>query len=820
MDTTLSQAQDHLKSGAFQQAEHLFNRILDERPEEAEALHGLALVVGQQGDREKACELLSRAIDINPDDAKYHSNYSIFSRLDNKLDEAISASARAIVLAPENPTYWSNRGNVLAQAGRLVDAQSSFEKAVTLKPDYADAHFNLANLLKDTGRLDRAAEAYKTVVALAPEFFLAYTNLGETHFQLAQNDEAIAAFERALDLNKEHVPSYLGLGKSLHRLQKFEEACRVFDQACSQAPQNAIAHLFRGRTLLDLKRFVEAATALRRSVALSPSREGNLQLGIALSHLGQVKDALAALDKALEFDPNLILALFHKTNLLRKAGRLDEALSVVMHALDVRPEQAELWNSLGNIAKTKWHLHSARDAFEKALSLDPNLAPAVNNLGGIYKGLAEFEKARECHDRSVEMAPQNLDFIGNLLFTANYDPNLSEVELANLHFRLAAQLEQGAVPKTNHPNSKEPDRRLKIGLVSGDFGRHPTGYFLEGVLRYADAKAVSYICYSNRLKEDEITARLKGYSNGWRQISGLTTAELCALIEKDEIDVLLDLSGYTAYTRLDAFVHKPAPVQMTWVGSCHTTGLSTMDYILLDPYYIKPEDEYVFSEKIIRLPDIRWIYRLRDHLPDVAMPPSLTNGHITFGSFNNLTKVNDDVIKLWARVLQAVPTAKLMVSWRSLGEERERARIRERFAKSGISPDRLTLTRGNENGRTVFDEYSDIDIALDAFPFSGCITTCEALSMGVPIVTLPGPRPCSRQTLGFLKAIGRDEWVADSDDDYVAIAQRLSGNFDELAAMRIAQREHILASPMCDAPRFAKHFENAFRQGWTEWCTS
>ncbi len=820
MHMALSRANDRLKSGAFQEAEQLFKRILDEHPNEAEALHGLAITEGKRGNSERALELIESALAIDPENPKYLSNFSVFARFSNKLDKALTASGKAIALAPRNAGFWNTRGNVLAQAGRLTDAVTAFEKAVALNPSYVEAYYNLGNLQKDRKDLERAAEAYNAAICLSPGFFDAALNLGEVLYALRRYPQALSAFDGAVTRQPEHLGALLGLGKSLYQLGRRQEALDVFDAATKVAPENPKALLFKGRTLLDLERPLEAADHLSRAVELDPNRESYLQKGIALTQLGRVDDALKSLDAALEIQPDLVLALFHKTNLLRKSGRLDEALATVMKAIEIRPEQAELWNSLGNVAKVSWRLHGARDAFKRALELDPSLDSAVNNLAGTYKGLAEFEKARRYYDQSLELAPKNLNFIGNLLFCANYDPHVSEDELAALHREMAERLEDGVVPKSDFANDRTPTRCLRIGLVSGDLGRHPTGYFLEGVLRHARRAEVTYICYSNRVKEDDVTARLRGYADGWRPIHGLSTQDLCDLVAKDEIDILIDLSGYTADTRLDCFAHRPAPVQMTWLGSCHTTGMSTMDYIIMDPHYVRSGDEHLFTEEFIRLPDIRWVYKLRDHLPEVAPPPVLRNGHITFGSFNNLTKVNEAVITLWAQVLKAVPDAKMTVSWRSLGEAKERERIADRFHQYGIDTDRLLLTPGKQNGNTVFDDYGDVDIALDAFPFSGCITTCEALSMGVPIVTLPGVRPASRQTYGFLKAIGRDAWCAESSDAFVAIAAKLASDPDDLAAMRRDQRQRMLASPMCDAARFAGHLEAAFRDAWIKWCNS
>ncbi len=820
MDIALGQAQDRLKSGAFKEAEQLFKNILDDHPQDAEALHGLGLAAGQQGQTERAVDLIKSAIEVDPDQAKFYGNLSVFARSLNRVNEALEASGKAIALAPDNAVYWNNRGNALAQAGRIADAIASFEKATSLNPSYSEAYFNLGNALKDSEKLADAVTAYQSAVTHSPKFWMAFSHLGECLYSLKQGDDALAAYEKAHQLNPQHLPTMVGLGKSFHRLNRFDEALSVFEQVVALVPDHDAGQLCRGRCLIDLKRYPEAKEVLTLAVKLLPSDESYVQLGIACAFLGHKQEALHAFNKSLDLNPKLLLAYFHKSNLLRKAGRLDEALDAVMKAIEIKPDLAELWNSLGNVAKVKWQLHAARDAFEKALELDPNLDAAVNNLAGIYKGLAVFKRARDLYDQSLQLSPKNLNFTGNLLFCANYDPDVSEEDLADLHRQMAAQLQEGIVPKTAHTNEKDPDKRLRIGLVSGDFGRHPTGYFLEGVLRYADPKEVAYYCYSNRHKEDELTARLKGYADAWRPIHGLSADDMCALIEKDEIDILIDLSGYTAETRLDCFAQRPAPIQMTWLGSCHTTGMSTIDYIILDPHYVRPGDEDLFTEEFIRLPDIRWVYKLRDNLPDTAPPPALKNGHITFGSFNNLTKVNDDVIELWAAVLNAVPDAKMILSWRSLAETREQDRIARRFADYGVPADRLILTHGHVDGRSVLEEYDTVDIALDTFPFSGCITTCEALSMGVPIVALPGRRPSSRQTYGFLKAIGRDEWIASSRQEFVNIAAKLASDPQKLADMRAAQRERVVASPMCDAKKFCGHLEAAFRDAWVKWCNS
>jgi len=367
------------------------------------------------------------------------------------------------------------------------------------------------------------------------------------------------------------------------------------------------------------------------------------------------------------------------------------------------------------------------------------------------------------------------------------------------------------------PRDPRPDRRLRIGYVSGDLRFHPVGYFLDKVFAAHDASAVEIYCYANTVTSDAITDRLRAASHQWRVIAGLPDEAVVAQIRDDGIDILIDLAGHTDMNRLLMFALRPAPVQVSWLGYFGTAGLGAIDYTLMDKASVPPGDERWFREAIARLPYGRFCYQPHAEAPEPAAPPVCRRGYVMFGSFNNIAKIGPDVVQLWARVLDAVPRSRLLLKWTSLGEARARHRLVEAFAAAGIAEDRLEL-RGKSPHREMLGEYGDMDLALDPFPFGGGITSCDALWMGVPVLTLPGDRPASRQTLGFLQSLGLDDLVAASPDDYVAKAAQWAGDADRLAELRRTLRPRMAAAPLCDGPLFTRALEAALREMWRRCC--
>ncbi len=402
---------------------------------------------------------------------------------------------------------------------------------------------------------------------------------------------------------------------------------------------------------------------------------------------------------------------------------------------------------------------------------------------------------------------------GNLLLDSQYDPQMSDEDLT----RQAAAWGRDQVRRVPahplKPRNRDAERVLKIGYVSADLYRHPVGWLGGGPIMGHDRGHVHVTLYANQTCADPLTESLRQSADVWTPVMGMDDPTLADRIAADGIDILVDLSGHTSGNRLGAFARRPAPVQASWLGYFATTGLPTIDYVLLDDCHVADGCEAHFVEEVVRLPGCRFCYTPDPDMLGISADANLSDRPITFGSFNNAAKLNDPVIALWAEVLKATPESQLLLKWRSFADPGLQARIRETFAGHGIARDRITF-EGLTDHPHMLNRYRDIDVALDPFPFTGGLTTCEALFMGVPVVTLPGRRCVSRQSHSILTAVGHPEWSAATPGEYVAAASRLAGQARQDPSRRSALRESVLASPLCDPRAFAEKLEQFYRRAW------
>jgi len=350
--------------------------------------------------------------------------------------------------------------------------------------------------------------------------------------------------------------------------------------------------------------------------------------------------------------------------------------------------------------------------------------------------------------------------------------------------------------------------------VSGDMRTHSVGHFLEGVLSHIDPARIELIAYPTNPDEDELTARIRPFFSVWKPLVGLNDGDAARLIHSDGVHVLVDVSGFTAHNRLPVFAWKPAPVQVTWLGLPNTTGMKEMDYVLGDLQATPPENEHHFSEAVWRMPDSYVCFSAPPYPIEVAPLPALSTGYVTFGSFNNLTKMNDAVVELWARILLAVPNSRLYLKTNQLSNAVINEQTLRRFGSHGIAPERLLLRGKLGSIADHLAEYNKVDVALDTFPYPGVTTSVEALWMGVPVLTLHGDRFLSLTAKSVAHHAGLPDWVAIDKDEYVAKAVSFTSNLESLAALRASLRQQVLASPLFDAPRFARNFEDAL---WGMW---
>ena len=581
-------------------------------------------------------------------------------------------------------------------------------------------------------------------------------------------------------------------------------------------PDRVEAHHNLGLVLRAQGRLEEAAAAFERALVLRPSLvPAHVSLGQVRQALGDLAGAATSLQHALALAPGHAIGHYNLGVILTRLGRVDEATQAYRRAVALQPDFADAHTNLANILQDQSRLEEAEAAYRRVVALAPdspearmNLAKALNDQGRLVEALSEFESV-------TRLQPDNAEARHAWLCGLSYRSDVSAEALLAEHQRWGR--ENDRQPPPDHLNDRNPERRLRVGYVSGDFHHHPVGFFLEPVLAAHDHARLEVFCYSNGERADDVTRRLRQSADHWRAIAGVADAVVAAQIREDQIDILVDLSGHTPGNRLSLFAGRPAPLQASWLGYAATTGLAGMDYLVMDRATAPVGAEAWCSEALVRLPHSRFCYGPPKDVPPPPAPSSSVRGAVTFGSFNNLAKIGPEAAGLWAEVLGAVPGSRLVLKWQSLGDAGVRRRMCELFAAAG-APDGALELRGFSPHAQMLAEYGDIDVALDPFPFCGGLTSCEALWMGVPVVTLPGDRFASRQTLGFLRNVGLDDLAADSPEDYVAIAAALAADVARRRELRATLRSTMAASLLCDAAVFTPTLEAAYRTMWRRRC--
>jgi predicted O-linked N-acetylglucosamine transferase (SPINDLY family) len=567
-------------------------------------------------------------------------------------------------------------------------------------------------------------------------------------------------------------------------------------------------------------RLAEAETLYRQVLQAQPDNSDALHLlGLIAHHIGRHEVAVEMIGKAIAINPSV--AAFHNNigEAYRAQLKLEEATVHYLQALSLKPDFAEACNNLGTVYQRQGRLEEAAAYYRQALKCSPGFALAYNNLGALLCYQGNQEEAAACFRQALAISPDNAGCHSNLLYAlCHYTDDAAMIaqecrQWNELHARPLARLMR------SHPNDRSTKRRLRVGYVSADFCNHPIGFWMEPLLAFHQRAEFEVVGYYDGGRIDETTRRLQPSFDVWHGIVGLSDDAVAELIRNDRIDILVDLSGHVGGNRLLVFARKPAPVQVTYLGSLTTTSLTAMDYRLTDRF-LSPENSPEWSsETLIRLPACFACYHPPRGIPDVAPLPSAKTKHVTFASFNNLAKVTQKMAVLWADILHAVPESRLVLKDRALVDMKRRDRLCELFNSHGIDERRLDLLPA-----TLFpahlEEYGRVDIALDPFPYNGCYTSCEALWMGVPLVTLAGSMTYSRYGVSLLSNLDLGQLIAATPEEYVTIAVKLAKNSQELAGLRTELRARMAASPLCDAKLLAHAIEEAYRDMWRRWCRS
>ena len=661
---------------------------------------------------------------------------------------------------------------------------------------------------------------YDTKAGLSPRAEIdSALRLAWEHHRAGRAPEAEAGYRWVLEREPENADALNLFGVLALQMGQLEIAEELIADAIASNPGEAQYHVNLGVVYRQMGKLPEAIECYRQALLLRGDlAEAHTNLGAALLDQGALVEARESLERAVALAPESVEALVNLGNLLRATGAPRESIALYRRALQIAPGAAEAHNNLGSALKALGSLDEAVASFEQAIALRPRYVEAHTNLGGALRDRGQPDRAVECFEKALSLDPRFEPAHAAWANVLLYWPSLAERAAAEhqrwerLHAR---PLYDAVLP---HGNVADPGRRLKVGYVSNDFRRHATAYFIEPVLASHDSQRFEVICYDNHGNPDAVTQRLMGSCAGWRNVAGLSDEALADLVRRDGVDILVDLGGHTARSRLLVFARKPAPVQATWIGYPYTTALQTMDYWIGDAVVADPEKMHQpHSEELVRLQDFFMCFRPDPDSPAVNDLPALETGHVTFGSFNAFLKVNPEVIALWARLLRETPDSRLVMV--TVPEGWAQREVLARFSRHGIAAERIELAPRLSH-EDFLALHHRVDVALDPFPYNGTTTSLHGLWMGVPIVTLEGETFAARVGASLLHNLGLPEFIAATPEEYVSIARRAAADLPRLRQLRMELRQRMAASPLVDAAGFTAHLEHAYRAMWEKYCGS
>lgn len=775
------------RAGNLHQAETLYRAVLDVAPEHGEANFHLGLLAIARGQPEAGLEHFSNA--LQQDQAEKHwLGYLGALYLSDQRDAswellALGRQHGLSATVADALSSWLER-----PAGSMADLHPLIKSALSVESGSPSP----ANPLSEDDGVDALLQSfsqgrYGDTEILARKLTLAYPTrgffwkvLGAALWQQGRAQAALEPMLKSVELMPDDQEALCNLGAALDEAGHPEEAEALYRRVLAMNPEHADALNNLGDSLRQRHRLDEARQLLQRAIRVRPMfPEAHNNLGC----------------------------------LLRQEGDLSGARHHMEEALRLRPPYPDALINLSNVQQDEGHFLAAEQSLRQALAINANIPVALNNLGNLLNILGRGDEADPLFSKALALKPDYFDAYSNLLFNLNYGERGTPRDRLEKARQFGRQATLSAGDPYEARNVDVQPGKLRIGLVSGDLCNHPVGFFLAGVLESLGAAPVEIVAYPTRNREDDLSRRIRHCCTHWHPIAGLDDRTAASLIHRDGIHILLDLSGHTAYNRLPLFARRPAPVQASWLGYFATTGLPQMDYILADQIGVPPEQQGDFSETIQYLPETRLCFTPPDNAPPVAELPALKAEHLTFGCFQNLAKANDRVLAAWSAILAAFDGSRLRWQCKQFSDPGIAAETLERLRRHGISGQRVSLHGAMPRNRYLA-AYASIDLILDTFPYPGGTTTCEALWMGVPTLTLAGNSMHSRQGASLMAAVGLPEWTVTSDDQYIQAALRLGKDLHYLSDLRARLRPQAAASALFDTQRFAGHLTQALWDMW------
>ena len=733
-----------------------------------------------------------------------------------KFDEAIVEYQQIRRRHPGDQTVAANLASALIRTGKFDDGLALYEELTSRSDQQPELWFNYANALHRAGQLAKSQQTFERTLQVSPKFFPAALNLANLVRDIGSDETAVELYRRAIALNCQHPKPRVNLARLLRRQKRYIETLAVLSDGISA--ENQSVELLYERAILGYETG-ETDTALnttRQILTIQPSY-GNAYtlIGLVEYEQGNVDTAVRCWNELAKLEPNNPEPHINLGTLRQKEYRHEQAVRHFRDAVHRAPDDLGANLKLGLMLSTTGHVSEAMQIGERLARLCPDRPEGFSLLANSFHQQGLCKQSRAAFDEALSKKTDDTTLIGNAIFSSLYSDTLSDADILGIHSELSLKLHKLAIqnddPVRCSFRTRDADSKIRVGYLSPDLLKHPVGYFVEPILRHHAREKFEVICYADNVSTDELTKRLRNLELTWHACSSWNDARLEEQIRSDKLDILIDLCGHTAKNRTMVLAGKPAPVQATYLGYPGKTERPANDWLIADHHLCPMEQQFDSHERIARLSNCFLCYQPQPDLPDVALPPFEKNGYVTFGSFNHLAKLTDSTIRLWSRVLDAVPDSRLVLKALPLADKETRDLTQRRFANFGVNAARIDPLPPTVPSSAFMAEYSRMDIALDTVPYNGGTTTCDALWMGVPVVTLPGGRFCSRMGASILKTTGLEKFVATDADDYVRLATNLAFDTQKLKTLRSSLRNRIRNSLLCNSEEFTHDFEQTIQ---------
>jgi predicted O-linked N-acetylglucosamine transferase (SPINDLY family) len=737
----------------------------------------------QSGDLKKAETLYLMVLKTEPENFDATRLLGALYLATNRSKDAIPYLKRAVNLAPIVDECARHLGLAYHQTGEYRLAEKYYQQALQLNPHCLGTQLQLGDLYEQENRYDEAREAFQKACSQDDNNAVAFFRLGCVLQHQGQADDAIDYFEKVLALDKNHVASLVNCASLYNDKEEFQKA-------------------------IDLN---------LRAIALTPDfMPPYCNLGKTYTQIGSLAKAEKSLEKALALQPDSPFVHTNLGNLHLEKQSLDQAEQAFKTALELDPLSFHARNGLGHMFIKKGQYNAAMKCFQAVLAQEPGHENAIINLANSFRWTLDFENAERLLERHQLLNPELRDVGACLLNFVSCRTSKSPETILKMHREYDARMKPTNLKRFQH--KKTPKSKFRVGLVSPDLRKHSVACFLLSFLKHHKRFDFQVFCYAEVAKEDTMSAQIRDLVEGWQNTVALSNEELAKRIFSDKIDILIDLAGYTNDNRLPVFNYKPAPIQATYLGYYTGTGVDEIDYWITD-FDATPEDTVEkTTETMWRLP--RCCFSFEPPETQVPAKTATKSTPIVFGSFNALEKINPDVIRCWSKILQSAPGSRLLLKTKALGEEITKKKMADLFGQHGIPQSQLQFVGHTSSLHDHLSMYNALDIALDPFPMTGGTTTCEALFMGVPVITQAGDRYIERISTSILRAVGLDSCIANDEESYCQLAVHLAENHDARIELTDGLREKMLQSSLCDGADMAKTLNQAFQDMWERYISS